>query len=128
MQRDCWKAFERYVASIFCSVRNSLSGGNSKMSRSDSLHPDLFVSCKYTRHNNKTLRELVAEERVKAQKESKIAVCVIGEFDDRANSLVVMHLKDLPLFVQAAKDGKIQTNMESGSKRTKSKRTGTVAD
>ena len=98
------------------------------MSRSDSLHPDLFVSCKYTRHNNKTLRELVAEERVKAQKENKIAVCVIGEFDDRANSLVVMHLKDLPLFVQAAKDGKIQTNMESCSKRTKSKRTGTVAD
>jgi len=127
MADTAWKAFERYVAGIFCSVRNSLSGGNSKITRSDSLHPELFVSCKYTRHNNKTLRELVSEERKKASVEKKIAICVIGEFNDKANSIVVLHLKDLPLFIQAAKNGTIQTNVESGSKRPKSKRPGTMA-
>lgn len=118
-----WKAFERYVAGIFNSTRNALSGGNSKMTRSDSLHPKLFISCKYTRNNNKTLRDLVAEERTKAEVENKIAVCVIGEFDDRANALVVLHIQDLTPFCEAVADGSISTNMVPVSSRPKPKRT-----
>ena len=120
MSNPAWKAFERYVAATFSSTRNALSGGNSKMTRSDSLHPSLFISCKYTRNNNKTLRTLVAEERAKADVEDKIAVCVIGEFDDRANSLVILHLKDLHKFCQKVKNDaiKIQTDMVSDIART----------
>ena len=114
-----WKAFERFVSTIFSTTRTALSGGNGKMTRSDSLHPNLFVSCKYTQSNNKGLRALVDEEREKAAVEKKIAVCVIGEAGDRANSLVVLHLKDLHPFCELVKDGSVQTTLESRSTRTK---------
>jgi hypothetical protein len=122
-----WKVFERYVAEIFCTTRNALSGGNSKVTRSDSLHPEIFVSCKYTQANNKRLRDLVTEERQKAKVEHKTAVCVIGEFDDRQNSLVVIHLKDIHAFCEAVRNGSVQTNMVADSTRTVGKRAGTLA-
>lgn len=121
-----WKKFERFVADIFSSTRNALSGGNSKITRSDSLHPALFISCKYTRHNNKQLRDLVAEEREKAAVENKIAVCVVGEFDDRANAIVILHLKDLKPFTERVKNGEIEIGMVSSTQRVKRKRTGDV--
>ena len=118
-----WKCFERYISGIFRTTRNALSGGNSKLTRSDSLHPKLFISCKYTRNNHKTLRTLVAEERQKAEKESKTAVCVIGEFDDRANAIVVIHLKDIHTFCEAVRNGEIETTVVSADQRAKPKRT-----
>jgi len=105
-----WKNFERYIASIFNTTRNALSGGNSKMTRSDSLHPDLFISCKYTKANHARLRALVDEEREKAEAEGKIAVTVIGEAGDRSNALVVLHLKDLGPFCDAVSKGKVVVN------------------
>ena len=119
MGKACWKQFERFVSTIFSTTRTALSGGNGKITRSDSLHPNLFVSCKYTQSNNKGLRALVDEEREKAAVEKKIAVCVIGEAGDRANSLVVLHLKDLSPFCELIKNGSVACNMESGSKRAK---------
>jgi len=41
-----WKVFERRVSNYFGTVRTALSGGNSKVTRSDTHHPDLFVECK----------------------------------------------------------------------------------
>ncbi len=46
MADKCWKAFERRVARFFKTERNALSGGNSKLTRSDTLHPTLFIECK----------------------------------------------------------------------------------
>jgi hypothetical protein len=117
-----WKNFERYISSIFQTTRNALSGGNSKITRSDSLHSRLFLSCKYTRYNYKTLRSLLSCERDKASKENKIAVCVIGEFDDRANAFVAIHLKDLHPFVKAIQDGEVSVNLVSDTQRPKPKR------
>lgn len=117
-----WKCFERYISGIFRTTRNALSGGNSKLTRSDSLHPKLFISCKYTRNNHKTLRTLVAEEREKAAKEKKTAVCVIGEFDDRANAIVVIHLKDIHTFCEAVRNGEIETTVVAADQRAKPKR------
>ena len=108
-----WKAFERYVASIFSTVRTPLSGGNGKVTRSDSFHSALFISCKYTQANHKQLRDLVAEERKKAFVEKKTAVCIIGQAGDRSNSIVVIHLKDLPQFCQEVKNGTVEISMES---------------
>ena len=122
-----WKQFERFIAGIFCTTRNALSGGNSKITRSDSLHPEIFISCKYTQSNNKRLRELLEEERKKARVEHKTAVCVIGEFDDRANALIVLHLKDIHAFCEAVRNGTVKTDMVSDSTRTVGKRTGTLA-
>lgn len=108
-----WKAFERYIASIFNTTRNSLSGGNSKMTRSDSLHPDLFISCKYSKSNHRMLRRLVDEEREKATAENKLAVVINGESNDRSNALVTIHLKDLETFCRLVHEGKVQVRMES---------------
>ena len=119
MAKACWKQFERFVSNIFSTTRTALSGGNGKVTRSDTHHPALFISAKYTQSNNKGLRALVDEEREKAAVENKIAVCVIGEAGDRANSLVVLHLKDLSPFCELIKNGSVACNMESGSKRAK---------
>lgn len=119
MAKACWKQFERFVSSIFSTTRTALSGGNGKVTRSDTHHPSLFISAKYTQSNNKGLRALVDEEREKAAVENKIAVCVIGEAGDRANALVVLHLKDLHPFCELVKHGSVQTHLVSGSTRTK---------
>lgn len=119
MAKALWKNFERFIADIFCTTRTPLSGGNGKVTRSDTFHNKLFLSMKYTASNNKGLRDLVDEEREKAHAENKIAVCVIGEAGDRANSLVVLHLRDLHPFCEAVKNGSVEIDMESSSKRTK---------
>ena len=41
-----WKAYERRVARYFGSERTPLSGGNSRHTRSDSLHERLYIECK----------------------------------------------------------------------------------
>ena len=74
------------------------------------------------------IRDLVAEEREKATKENKLAVVVIGEFNDKANSIVVIHLKDLHPFCQAVKNGSVLTSMVPTTKRTIPVRSGTVVD
>jgi len=125
-----WKQFERFIAGIFTSTRNALSGGNSKMTRSDSLHPNLFISCKYTRNNHRMLRDLLHEEREKADAEKKTAVLFIGEFDDRQNAMVILHLKDLPIFARLINEGKVAITANAvapAKKRAVSKRAGNVA-
>jgi hypothetical protein len=114
-----WKSFERYVATIFNTERTALSGGNGKVTRSDSHHPLLFISCKFTQTNNKGLRNLLIEERTKAKVENKTAICVIGEAGDRANSLVVFTLKDIHKVLEALNAHPLQNDMVPSSKRPK---------
>jgi len=73
-----WKHFELWVAKLLGSERNPLSGGNAKHSRSDSLHPHLFISCKHTRQGHKTLFRLIEEETAKALVEKKLPIVFIG--------------------------------------------------
>lgn len=68
MADKVWKAFERTVASFFGSTRNALSGGNSKITRSDSLHPDFFIECKY--RSKDALYSLFKSTRERAVEES----------------------------------------------------------
>jgi len=42
-----WKAFERRIAASLGTVRTPLSGGASRHTTSDTLHPDLYVECRY---------------------------------------------------------------------------------
>ena len=127
MAKALWKNFERYVAAIFGTERTALSGGNGKVTRSDSHHPLLFLSCKYSQANNKGLRNLLIEERTKAKVENKTAICIIGEAGDRANSLVVFTLKDIHKVLEALNAHPLQNDMVSSSKWTKSVSTGDVA-
>jgi hypothetical protein len=112
-----WKQFERWIASLFTTTRNSLSGGTSKMTRSDSLHPDLFISCKYTRSNHKQIRTLLKEERQKAEAEQKTAILAIGEFNDRANTFLVIHVQDFEQLTGLIKDDRIMVSTQKRPQR-----------
>lgn len=46
MGDKAWKKRERNVAKYFNGERNALSGGNSKITRADVIHPRLFIECK----------------------------------------------------------------------------------
>jgi hypothetical protein len=53
-----WKAVERKFARAIGSERTPLSGGNSRHTRSDSLHPGLFAEIKYGSAVPTTWREI----------------------------------------------------------------------
>ena len=84
MSTKTWKNRERVVAKKFGSERTPLSGGNSKHTRSDTLHPRLYIECKH-RKRNATIN-LFLDSEVKAKLENKIPLvcltqhCVSGEF------------------------------------------------
>ena len=45
--KESWKAFERKVASDFGTTRTPLSGMVKTITNSDTLHPKLYIECKY---------------------------------------------------------------------------------
>ena len=46
MADTAWKQGERRIAAYFGTLRTSLSGGNSKITRSDTMHDKLFIEAK----------------------------------------------------------------------------------
>lgn len=77
MSDKTWKRRERAVADLFGSVRTPLSGGSSRITRSDSLHPRLFVETKLrARHAVVTLWRAVA---TLAKQENKTPVLALTE-------------------------------------------------
>jgi DNA-binding sugar fermentation-stimulating protein len=51
MGDKAWKAYERFVADIFSTRRNPLSGANNAGRTGDVIHPGLNIECK----NHKTM-------------------------------------------------------------------------
>lgn len=92
MPDKAWKRAERRVAAFINTVRNALSGINSKVTASDSLHPELFVEVKYSKRN--TVWSLFDKVRTKAQKESKLPVIALVR-PYSPGFLVVIHTSDL---------------------------------
>jgi hypothetical protein len=91
MADKTWKAFERVVSKFFGTTRTPLSGGNGKQTRSDSLHPELFISCKYS--SKSALHSLFQEESIKANVEGKIPiVCTKKKGSD--GFLITIHSQD----------------------------------
>ena len=72
-----WKALERRVARRFGAERTPLSGGASRITRSDSLHPELYIETKgRARH---TAVALWRDTAAKAKVEGKVPVVVLAE-------------------------------------------------
>ncbi|GAI64890.1 unnamed protein product, partial [marine sediment metagenome] len=67
-----WKAFERRIAKSLGTERTPLSGGASRHTRSDTLHPDLFVECK--QRKTSLLHGLFVPIRRQAKVEHKVPV------------------------------------------------------
>jgi hypothetical protein len=68
MHKGTWKNFERVVAALFGTKRTSLSGGNSKITRSDTMHPYLFIECKTRNKFTGTLTVLKDADKEKVYK------------------------------------------------------------
>lgn len=75
--RGTWKAAERRIAGFFGTQRTPLSGGNSKITRSDTMHRGIFVEAKLrARH---AAVQLWRETKLLADKENKIPVICLNE-------------------------------------------------
>lgn len=75
--RSAWKGRERQSARFFGAERTPLSGGNSRHTRSDSLHKRLFIEQKLrAKHATCTLFQ---ETKALAKKEKKIPVITLAE-------------------------------------------------
>lgn len=96
MDRSTWKKFERRVSAFFGTVRNALSGRNSKVSASDSHHPTLFIECKL--NSKSPFWTLYLKTREHANKEGKIPVLALGN-KNHEGFLVVVHSNDLPSLI-----------------------------
>ena len=92
MADKSWKAFERAVAKYFGCLRNSLSGSNSKATRSDTLHPQLFVECKHAKRI--AVWSLFQKTKELAMKEDKIPVLALKQKHGEG-FLVVCDSRDL---------------------------------
>lgn len=95
--KNTWKAFERVVAGFFGSTRTALSGGNSKITRSDSLHPVLFIECKYRASN--ALHTLFKNTQKLAGLENKIPV-VCTKTKGSEGFLITIHSSDFQKFME----------------------------
>ena len=93
MPDKSWKQNERAVAKAFNTERNSLSGSNSKVSASDTVHPTLFVEVK--RRAKHAVWSLYEKTAVLAKKENKTPVVVLKE-NGKRGFLVVCQLDDIP--------------------------------
>lgn len=112
-----WKVAERRMARFFGSVRNSLSGGSSKLTRSDSIHKKLFVECKLTKES--AVWSLWERTKIKAQQENKTPVLCIQK-KNRKGFLVIAHTTDF--------DEVAQIRMETFEAEEKSPQEGGLID
>lgn len=91
--KECWKSFERTVATYFGTRRVPLSGSNSGHgTNSDSLHPKLYIECKV--RNKIALWQLFTDTEKKAKVEGKVPVVAIKQKGEKGY-LLVMRPEDL---------------------------------
>lgn len=91
--KECWKSFERTVATYFGTRRVPLSGSNSGHgTNSDSLHPKLYIECKV--RSKIALWQLFTDTEKKAKVEGKVPVVAIKQKGEKGY-LLVMRPEDL---------------------------------
>ena len=92
MHRSTWKSGERRIAELFGTKRTPLSGGNSRHTRSDSLHKELFIEVK---HSKKYPKEVLVNKTFKeAKSEAKIPLLVFLKLNN-SEPLILCKLKDI---------------------------------
>ena len=67
-----WKRAERKGAAAIGGKRNPLSGGSSRHTRSDVIHPTIYLEMKYRKRFSVVSQ--IRREEEKAKKEGKVAV------------------------------------------------------
>ena len=92
MADKAWKRREREVAHYFNGIRTPLSGGNSKITKADVIHDELFVECKLrAKHSVVSLWDDTSKL---AKDEGKTPVIALCE-KNRPGFWVMVHSSDL---------------------------------
>ncbi len=90
MADKSWKAFERHVAKLFGTVRTPLSGGMSGHgTRSDTLHPEVYVEAKHTKGTKSAFFTLWKDTIKKAKREGKLPVLAMRLKGTRVSTLTL---------------------------------------
>lgn len=87
-----WKRRERQVAAYFGTNRTPLSGGNSGITRADTLHPTLFVENKHRKAHS--VVKLWDQVKTLAKREGKTPVVTLTQHN-RPGFWLVIHSDDL---------------------------------
>ena len=95
--RRTWKQRESDVAKFFHGQRTPLSGGNSKITRSDVIHDELFIECKLKKKHS--VVSLWDETKILAKKEGKTPVIALCE-KQRPGFWIMVHSNDLGKLVK----------------------------
>ena len=111
MADKAWKALERRIARFFGTERTALSGGNSKGTRSDTLHPDLFIEAKQRKKH--TAITLWNDTRELALVEKKIPVVCLAE-KHRPGFWILIHSDDLDDVASAAYAAQLEREKVNG--------------
>ena len=90
--RRTWKQRESNVANFFQGERTPLSGGNSKITRSDVIHDELFIECKLKKKHS--VVSLWDATKKLATKEGKTPVVALCE-KERSGFWIMVHSSDL---------------------------------
>lgn len=72
--KESWKSFERKVSSDFGTTRTPLSGMVKTITNSDTLHPKIYVECKYRANDYMFWEEF--EETRKLHPDKIIVICI----------------------------------------------------
>lgn len=96
--RSTWKKAERRVAAFLGTSRTPLSGRNSGHTRSDTLHPSLFVETKFRERS--AVWSLWQKVRDLAKREKKTPVLALLQ-KNHDGFLLVVHSDDLDRFLNA---------------------------
>jgi len=94
---NSWKVLERRIARVFKSERTPLSGGNGKITRSDTLSKDFFIEIK--QRKKFSLWTLWKEVEKQARVENKTPVIGLQE-KYKKGFLVVIHSDYLDEFIK----------------------------
>lgn len=78
MPDKLWKVFERRIATSLGVHRTPLSGSGSRITRSDTLHPHLYVECK--KHRRLAICTWFKNTAHKAREEGKTPVMALHQF------------------------------------------------
>ena len=92
MADKAWKRREREVAAYFNGKRTALSGINSKITRADVIHDELFIECKLKKKH--AVISLWDATKKLAEKEGKTPVVALCE-KERPGFWIMVHSSDL---------------------------------
>jgi len=82
-----WKVMERRVARKLGGQRNPLSGGASRHTRGDVIHPRLFVECKHS--VNQPILKLMRQVEERAHDEGKTPVLALHRKGEKHDYFLV---------------------------------------